>query len=99
MKFVALDTETYKGKAFLLSTSTEAILIASFRDFQNILFRYPKKTRFVFYNLDYDISALVKFLPRRIAAQIYLDRTVKYGSVWLRYIPGKVFSIVKDGRK
>jgi len=97
MKYIALDTETYKGRAFLLTTATHALRFSSFSDFIRIVSSLG--TKFVFYNLDYDVSAVCKHLPAQTAARVFLDRAVLWRGVWLRYIPGKVFSFTVDGKK
>jgi len=95
--FIALDTETYQGRAFILSNKTRIWEINSFDDFIKAV--VPLGRKFVFYNLDYDISGLCKHLSHETTAHIYLDRSVKVGSDWLRYIPGKVFSLSHAGKK
>jgi len=95
--FLALDTETYKGKAFLLSCPTRVFRLREFADFLLALSTFDTQ-KFVFYNIDYDVSALVKHLPRAVAGRIYLNRDVVLSeSLTLRYIPGKVFRITFEG--
>lgn len=101
LEWVALDTETYKGKAFLLSTPNGVHELKTFFDFVNVLFSYPSSTRFIFYNLDYDVAALLALLGQRIVEDIYVDRAVKLKSengdtVSVRYHKHKVFEINRN---
>ena len=99
MKWVAIDTETYKGKAFLLSHANGIIPLTCFTDFVDALLTFPRASRFVFYNIDYDVSAVLKHLPQKYAEKTYLDRHVTVGEYTLRYIPGKIFEVFVQGRK
>lgn len=91
MKYTALDTETYRGKAFLLSHAEGVIELNSFADFLNACRKLGK--RFVFYNLEYDISAILKFLPETLTKRLYLEKSVTYKGCTFRYLVGKYFKI------
>lgn len=95
LKFLALDTETYHGKAFLLSTSKRVYQIKGFMQFVDIAISL--ETRFTFFNLEYDVSALLKYLPKSIVEQVYLDKAVYYRDICLRYLAGKYFKISGAG--
>lgn len=90
-KYIALDTETYRGKAFLLSHAEGVYEILSFDDFLKACAALGN--RFVFFNLDYDVSALVKHLPETIVKRLYLDKVVKYRGLKLRYLAGKYLKV------
>lgn len=92
MQFMALDTETFHGKAFLLSCPSRIFHINSFLDFLKACQRLGK--RFVFYNLEYDTSALCKHLPEHVVKLLYLEKTVIWENCKLRYLPGKYFKVV-----
>lgn len=93
--YTALDTETFKGKAFLLTTAQRGYQIKGFTQFVEIVAKLD--TRFTFFNLEYDVSALLKYLPKSIVEQIYLDKQVYYRDFSLRYLAGKYFKIAGAG--
>lgn len=95
LNYTALDTETYKGKAFLLSTAKRVYQIKGFCHFVEIAANLDR--RFTFFNLEYDVSALLKYLPKSIVEQIYLDKLVYYRDFSIRYLPGKYFRISGAG--
>lgn len=90
-KYIALDTETYKGKAFLLSHCAGVESLQSFDDFIAFCFRQGK--RFVFYNIDYDVSALLRHLPAYVTKRLYMDKEVCFKDMRLRYLAGKYFKV------
>lgn len=95
LQFKALDTETYKGKAFLLSTAERVYQIKGFVHFVEIVAQM--ETRFTFFNLEYDVSAILKYLPKSVVEQVYLDKQVYYREFSLRYLAGKYFRISGAG--
>lgn len=97
--YIACDTETYKGKAFLLSTPRGVFPIHNWETvidaFQwaradPLPVKYP---RFVFYNIDYDATALLRHFPDAIVKALYLDVPVEFYGMTLRYIPGKFLQL------
>jgi hypothetical protein len=46
-----------------------------------------------FYNIDYDVSSILKMLPRALLEEIKTTTTTVYGIYKLRYIPRKLFTI------
>lgn len=94
-KYVAMDTETYKGKAFLLSTAERVYQLKGFTHFVDIAQNLG--THFVFFNLEYDVSAILKYLPQSVVESVYLDKQVKYREFALRYLAGKYFKISFGG--
>lgn len=53
----------------------------------------------LFYNLDYDARALIKWIPSDLWDDLRRSRPVKYLDYTFNYLPSKLFSITKDGRK
>ncbi len=92
MKVTALDTETYKGKAFLLSWPNGVKQLERFGDFVEACKRLGKL--FVFFNIDYDVSAILKYLPKAIVEKLYMEKWVNLKAYRLRYLPGKYFRIM-----
>ena len=95
LKFTALDTETFHGKAFLLSTPEKVYQLKGFMHFVEIAAKLG--SRFTFFNLEYDVSALLKYLPQGVVEQVYLDKSVFYRDISLRYLAGKYFKISGAG--
>lgn len=102
IEVVALDTETYRGRAFLLSHAGGVFRLSGFGDFVRALLALAKggPRRFVFYNLEYDASALFKWLPREAIDLLYLERAHALpDGTRLRYLPGKYLRISPKGAK
>ena len=90
--YIALDTETIRGKAALLSTATDVYQIRSFDDFYERVKNLGR--RFVFYNLDYDFLALMKLLDdEKCLTDIYLHGRGRSDLYSFQYIGGKYWSI------
>lgn len=97
-RYIAFDTETEKGKAFLMTTAKHAFEITSFLQWVSIMAQYQVENQnqaFTVFNIEYDVSALLKYLPQHIVKQIYLDKEVEYRGLRIRYIAGKFFSVRK----
>jgi len=96
---VALDTETEKGKAFVIgytsSLGSYQYTIKSFNDFLNFCVRYKLyNSNNFFYNLDYDINALIKHLPfQKLLELALLNETNLENDVILKIIPNKCLEI------
>jgi len=84
------DTETIDGYCRLMATEDNAYKIYGFQDIIDILFYSDYKSSvFVCYNLDYDISAILKYLPLEKIVNIYHGIEVNYGKVRIRYYKNK----------
>lgn len=95
---VALDTETEKGKAFIIGyTSKLGSYQYTIKNFDNFLmfclkYRLDKSNNF-FYNLTYDINALIKHLPyQRLLELAELNETV-HNDVIIKILPEKCLEI------
>lgn len=96
-KFIALDTETIRGKAFLLSSAVAVYRIAGWADFIKAVM--PLGADFVWYNLDYDVTGLMAHLPGKTAKELYYrGRAVVPGGT-CRYIPNKFFAFQPSSHK
>ena len=93
-KFIAVDTETFKGKAFLLTWANGALELKNFSTFFNQLASMGKK--FVTYNLDYDVSGLLALLPDRIWRKLFVEKEVSSDRYWMRYLPKKMWVVRAD---
>lgn len=95
----ALDTETYKGDAKLICDSDGAYLLDGNMDARmNFMtqFKFRNKHNF-FYNLKFDIQAILKPLGRELLLELYRDTVTWYGKYKLKYIPKKSFTITTSG--
>lgn len=94
---IALDTETFTGKCFLLADSNSRYIWSS--DTKELLaFMHAKQYRStlnVFFNIDYDVTAILKGLSREHLRELYTLGTTEIYGYTLRYIPKKRFSISK----
>lgn len=96
-KIIALDTETLNGYARLLCDSTnDYILDVNIDDF----LYYMTKRKFentynFFYNLNYDINAIIKFMPLENLEELKEFNETNYKEYKIFFIPKKVFSISK----
>lgn len=98
--YVGLDTETEKGKCFLLGYQgeTKREIIEGF-DIDNILenlhSKYFQNSHNFFYNIEYDFNAIIKNLPFENIKEIAdRDKTI-YKDFLIKHIPNKSFSIQK----
>src|SRR3989304_6034605 len=93
----ALDTETVKGKAILVTLAGPGG--------KTVALEWPKSFQgaarwiagyadgFMTYNMDYDARALLKFLPRKSLIALYRDETVKVRDWRVTYKPGRSFRV------
>lgn len=102
MKYIALDTETIAGKAFLLSTCDKVYEIRTFFDFiralEDCLPTGKRTACFVWYNIDYDVTGIVKHLPRRIIRELFIKQRSSWRGISLKYLVGKYFELRYQGK-
>lgn len=94
--YCALDTETFRGRAFLLSTPKRVYQLAGWQDFLDACLEIGKR-RFVWWNLDYDVTALFKWLPRDLIEQLTIQCGGKIGDTYVEYLPGKYLRLARKG--
>lgn len=94
-KIHALDTETLKGYCKLLADNTgNYILNPNLKEILDYLtqLRFRNSHNF-FYNLNYDINSIIKFLPKENIIELAeINKTKIYGYS-LFYLPKKLFKI------
>lgn len=95
LSFIGIDTETQDGKAILLCTKNESFFPKSFLSIVNFL-RIRGKN-FCAYNSDYDVRALIKFLPKKNIEELGVLKRTHYKDYLLTYIPAKFFRISYKG--
>lgn len=95
LEVVGIDTETYKGFARLVCDSNgSSAKINSFDDSIDYLTRKSLRgTLNFFYNLDYDITAFLKYLSIDYLDSLYCLNKTTYKGFKLFYLPSKHFAI------
>jgi len=51
----------------------------------------------LFFNLDYDIRSIIKYLPKRQQQELYYENQTVFQDIVIRWLPGKSFTL-KYGR-
>lgn len=92
MDIETFDTETINGKAFLIASHVEWREVSSFDECMEFLLQSNVSISFA-YNMDYDASAVLKFLPSRDIDKLYLHNILKVNGFRLTYLPSKVFRV------
>jgi len=92
---MAMDTETYKGYAKLICDSRGGfILNPSLDESLSFLSRHSMRVTHCFwYNMDYDIDAIIKRLPVSYLMRLHANGKVRYKDFYIKYLPKKLFSI------
>lgn len=93
ISYTALDTETYHGKAFLLASANRVFRLTSWQSTIDSLTSFDASNKFVFYNLDYDVCAMLRHLPSAVWKKLFVESAVSYKHFYLRYFSGKYFAI------
>lgn len=95
----AVDTETINGKAFLFASVNDVYPIEDFHDFVSECRRFALKrtANFTWYNLDYDVTGLVKHLAPKIVKKLFVEGECYFEETFLKYIPGKYFRVSQHG--
>lgn len=96
-EYWGLDTETYRGRAFLLSYAEGVVNVNSFEEIFQALVSL-KISKAMFFNIDYDVTAILAHLPEATCKRLYMSKHVVYKDYHIEYLTGKFFSI-RRGRK
>ncbi len=93
-----LDTETVRGKAVLIATPSAFCEPWAWRGedrFPRIVewLRAQDKEGFITWNADYDIQAILKWLPREIGERLQRFSRARYQNYRLRFVAGKFFTV------
>ena len=96
---IALDTETIKGRCFLISDSNKRTVFIE--DLYTLLSylnakEYRKSVNW-FYNLEYDTNAILKYLSFEDRKEIALNNIIDYEGFRIQIIPKKELKIGKIG--
>ena len=101
MNFKTFDTETQKGKAFLVCASDgkeeKDFIINSKADAITFFVWLHKNTKIGFcYNLEYDISSLIKYFGQQAIIDFYVDKPITFDYEGCQYeISGFIRKFVK----
>lgn len=99
-RVMALDTETLDGYVKLLADDTGRYLFLEkiTTDSLDYILEFMTSHRFrashnVFYNLNYDINAIIKFMPKENILDLALYNKTELGGLDILYIPKKIFRL------
>lgn len=100
MNFKTFDTETQDGNAFLVCTydgkESKDYLIRNAKDVIDFFNHFHSNTRLAFcFNLDFDASAMLKYLGHDVLIKLYLGQSISIGNLKIRYIKGKCLYVTK----
>lgn len=100
---VGLDTETHNGKAVLIATPRAFIEPWAWvgRDRFIGLVEWLRSQGGVFccWNADYDIQAVLKWLPRHVCERLQRFSRARYKGLRLRFVAGKFFTVHQAKRR
>jgi len=101
------DTETYRGKAFLICNQYSSLFInfdATEEEGKEKILAYlcngtTHKGRLNwFFNLNYDVRAILKWFTEDEVYELYNSNKLMFGNYSIEYLPGKMFAISR-GKK
>jgi len=96
-KFSGIDTETINGKCKVICNEREGIFVTKFSDITNFLFSKCNE-KIVVFKLDYDILAILKYLPNSLLDELIHFGKIEYKGFKIAYIKDKEF-IIRKGKK
>lgn len=92
-----LDTETHHGRVVLIATPRNYLEVWRYPQWQqwHVLVEWLRQqdTRFVCWNADYDIQAVLKLLDRQTNETIMRRTQTRYGRYQIRFVPSKFFRL------
>jgi len=103
-KIFALDTETLHGYCKLLADSKGNYVISDIEQESNsdidMFLNFLTAHRFrsahnFFFNLNYDVNAIIKYLPKENLEQLYDNTQTTYNDIDIFFIPKKLLSLSK----
>lgn len=98
------DTETLYGKAYLICNEDNYLLLPFDSGAEDAIYKIvqflKKKNQHAkdkgmhwFFNLDYDVRAIIKWLPEENIRELYNKSKTVYNDIKFSYLPSKVFSV------
>lgn len=100
-KVIGFDTETQDGYCKLICDSEGRYMLCnSIEDCLAFLTNSQyRNTINLFWNIDYDFFAIIKYLPEEYLEGLYELHSIKYGKYQINWIPKKMFAIEVDKKK
>lgn len=97
--WLGMDTETYLGKAVLVTAEEDALAFpASF--FEIVDWLLERGEYWAAFNMDYDARAIIKHLPKSAWVRLHYDTRITLPHMGRRYVVeylnGKVFSVRRE---
>lgn len=99
IKFTGFDTETKDGLCRLICTSDATLVPASIDEILQFLITHCHRKIGVFYNLNYDFQAILKWLPVEKWIELHDTEKIVYNEYILKYIKDKFLIIKYHNRK
>jgi hypothetical protein len=96
--FNVFDTETIRGKAFLIADKSRYAETENFQQVIDFLFSTPEKIWFT-YNLDYDACAILKHVPVAVLNTLFMHTNCTYSDVDISYLPSKILRLTYRKRE
>jgi len=95
---IGMDTETYQGYCKLICDSEGKYkLCKNIDDVLNFMTGEQYRNKHIFfYNMHFDVEAILKYLPENKLIALYSNGKTKYKNYTITYIPKKLFRISKD---
>lgn len=97
MKWLGWDTETANGRAVLIGTPMGCTEPRNWFDVLEWFRSIPSDIRLVAFNLDYDVRAVLLFLPGSVLRRLAVTCRAEYRGTRLEYVPRKRFRIWPSG--
>lgn len=98
----AIDTETVEGKPILICSPKSVLWFPqTFEQIASFLINVKRNEghHVWTFNLDFDVTGILKFLPRETLVEIREDNKTQYNNYTLTFIPKKFFSISYKNKK
>ena len=104
-KINALDTETLDGYCNLLADNYGNFVLGNYHKNElpniDLWLNFLTAKRFrsshnFFFNLNYDVNAIIKYLPKDNLNDIYKDLYTDFNNIRIFYIPKKIFRLTKN---
>lgn len=102
--FFAFDTETDKGKAFIISVAGKGVYTYKTTKAEHIteFLKDVIKKRWGnigwCYNLDYDVIAILKYYGDDIITRLYLTKEIVIEGITISYVPRKFLTLKSKGK-
>lgn len=99
-----LDTETHHGRVVVIATPRQCLELWRYRSWEqwHVLIEWLRlqDERFICWNADYDIQAVLKLLERHTNETIFRRTSAAYGRYRVRFVPSKFFRVgVQRGKQ